>query len=154
MSQHFATLRRRPLNYVLWTLQVLLALLFLWAGGFKLVATLEQMAGPVSLPGPFLRFLGIAEVLGGLGLILPAALRIRPMLTPLAALGLVVIMTGAVVITWPAGGLGMAAIPLVTGLLLVLVGWGRWKLVPVRKRGEQAAAVPEERTGALAGAEE
>lgn len=127
---------RRPITYVLWTIQILLALLFIWAGGFKLVAPIEKLAGPVALPGLFLRFIGLAELLGGLGLILPAALRIRPGLTPLAAAGLVVIMIGATVITL-LGGLGaMALMPLVTGLLAAFVAYGRWRLAPIRGRSD------------------
>ena len=67
--------RRSTLNIVLWIVQVLLALLFIWAGGMKLVLPLEKLAGPVALPGAFVRFIGVAELLGGLGLILPALLR-------------------------------------------------------------------------------
>src|SRR5205809_2082144 len=87
----------------LWIVQSLLALLFFFAGGMKLVLPLEQLTGPITLPGPFLRFIGVAEVLGALGLILPALLRIRPGLTPLAAVGLVVIMVGATVLMLAAG---------------------------------------------------
>jgi hypothetical protein len=77
------------MTYALWVVQGLLALLFLWAGGIKLVLPLEELTGPVPIPGLFLRFIGVAEVLGALGLILPGLLRIRPGLTPLAATGLV-----------------------------------------------------------------
>jgi hypothetical protein len=127
--------RRSALNIVLWVIQVLLALLFVWAGGMKLVLPLEKLAGPVELPGLFLRFIGVAELLGGLGLILPGLLRIRPALTPLAAAGLVIIMIGAVGITF-AGGLsaGMALIPGVTGLLAAFVAYGRWRLAPIRSK--------------------
>jgi uncharacterized membrane protein YphA (DoxX/SURF4 family) len=126
--------RRKPITYVLWTIQILLALLFIWGGAFKLVAPIEKLAGPVALPGLFLRFIGLAELLGGLGLILPAALRIKPILTPLAAAGLVIIMIGATVITLM-GGLGaMALIPLVTGLLAAFVAYGRWRLAPISPR--------------------
>jgi len=96
--------RRSTLNIVLWVVQVLLGLLFLWAGGMKLVLPLEKLAGPVHLPGLFLRFIGVAELLGGIGLILPGLLRIRPGLTPWAAAGLVIIMIGAVGITLASGG--------------------------------------------------
>lgn len=127
--------RRSTLNVVLWIVQVLLALLFIWAGGMKLVLPLEKLAGPVALPGAFVRFIGVAELLGGLGLILPALLRIRPGLTPLAAAGLVIIMIGAVVITFVGGvGLGLAVIPAVTGLLAAFVAWGRWRLAPIRPK--------------------
>lgn len=113
--------------FALWIVQVLLALLFLWAGGIKLVLPLEKLAGPVQLPGLFLRIIGVAEVLGALGLILPGLLRIRPGLTPLAATGLVIIMIGAVAITLMAGDVVMALVPLVVGLLAAFVAYGRWR---------------------------
>ena len=126
--------RRSALNIGLWVVQVLLALLFLWGGGMKLVLPLEKLAGPVQLPGLFLRFIGVAEVLGGLGLILPGLLRIRPILTSWAAAGLVIIMVGAVVITILGGGGAMALIPGVTGLLAAFVAYGRWRLAPLGSR--------------------
>src|SRR5207249_8754451 len=96
--------RRKPtMNAALWIAQVLLALLFLFAGGIKLVLPLEALKGPVPLPGLFLRFLGVCEVLGAIGLVLPGLLRIRPGLTALAAAGLVIIMIGATTITLASG---------------------------------------------------
>lgn len=127
--------KRSALNIALWVVQVLLALLFLWAGGMKLVLPLEKLAGPVALPGLFVRFIGVAEVLGGLGLLLPGLLRIRPILTSWAAAGLVIIMVGAVVITLLGGvGVGLALIPGVTGLLAAFVAYGRWRLAPLAAR--------------------
>ncbi|MES1243850.1 MAG: DoxX family protein [Acidobacteriota bacterium] len=124
--------KRSGLNIALWVVQVLLALLFLWAGGMKLVLPLEKLAGPVHLPGLFVRFIGVAEGLGGLGLLLPGLLRIRPILTVWAAAGLVIIMIGAVAITVQGGGgAGMALIPGVTGLLAAFVAYGRWRLAPL-----------------------
>jgi hypothetical protein len=127
--------RSQIMTYVLWIVQVLLALLFLFAGGTKLVLPIEAMQGPVALPGLFIRFIGVAEVLGGLGLILPALLRIKPGLTPLAAAGLIIIMIGATTITL-VGGLGavMALVPFVAGLLAAFVAYGRWRLAPIRGR--------------------
>jgi hypothetical protein len=110
----------------LWIVQGLLALLFLFAGGMKLVLPLEALKCPVVLPGPFIRFIGVAEVLGALGLILPGLLRIRPGLTPLAAAGLVLIMIGAMVVTVAGGQLVPALIPVVVGLLAAFVAYGRW----------------------------
>ncbi|MEA2562265.1 MAG: hypothetical protein QOH06_3769 [Acidobacteriota bacterium] len=126
--------RRSTLNIVLWIVQVLLALLFIWAGSMKLVLPLEKLAGPVALPGALVRFIGVAELLGGLGLILPSLLRIRPGLTPLAAAGLVIIMIGAVIITLVGGGIGLAVIPGVTGLLAAFVAYGRWRLAPIHSK--------------------
>ena len=76
---------------------------------------------PVPLPGLFLRFIGVAEVLGAIGLILPGLLRIRPGLTPLAAAGLAIIMIGATVITLAIGDVAPALIPLTVGLLAAFV---------------------------------
>ena len=126
------------MTYVLWIVQGLLALLFLFTGGIKLVLPIEVMTEqmPVPLPGPFLRFLGVAEVLGAVGLILPWLLGIRPGLTPLAAAGLVIIMTGAMVLTLAGvvpGGVAGALIPLVVGLLSAFVAYGRWRLTPHRE---------------------
>ena len=116
-------------NVMLWTVQGLLAVLFLFAGVSKLVLPLDQMAGPVALPGFFLRFLGVAETLGAIGLILPGLLKIRPALTPVAAAGLVVIMIGATVITGIGGPAAMALIPLAVGLLAGTVAYGRRELL-------------------------
>src|SRR3989449_7240614 len=120
------------MNVALWIVQGLLAAVFLLAGGAKLVLPLDQMAGPVALPGWFLRFLGVAEVLGALGLILPGLLRIRPGLTPLAAAGLVIVMIGATVVTWGGGMVAVALMNLVVALLAAFVAYGRWRLAPQR----------------------
>ena len=127
------------MNIVLWIIQVLLALLFLFAGGTKLVLPMDvltAMGSPnqVHLPGLLIRFIGVCEVLGALGLILPGLFRIKPSLTPLAAAGLVIIMIGAVVLTIMGDGIAPALLPLVVGLLLALVAYGRWRLVPLAAR--------------------
>jgi DoxX-like protein len=114
-------------NKTLWTVQGLLALLFLFAGGMKLVMPLEGMGGPVALPGSFIRFIGVAEVLGAVGLILPGLLRIKRLLTPVAASGLVIIMAGATVITMMGGAVAPALFPLLVGLLLASIAYGRWQ---------------------------
>lgn len=124
------------MNIALWILQVLLALMFLFAGGTKLVLSPEVMASmgspnQVHLPGLFLKFLGVVEVLGALGLILPGLFRTRTELTPLAALGLFIIMIGAVVLTIMGDGVGAAVVPFIVGLLCAFVAYGRWKLRPL-----------------------
>ena len=130
------------MTYALWIVQGLLALLFLWAGGIKLVLPLEKLTGPVQVPGLFLRFIGVAEVLGAIGLILPGLLRIRPGLTPLAASGLVFIMIGATVLTLAGGDVALALIPLLVGLLSAFVAYGRWRLAPHRGSSHSSVLRP------------
>ena len=117
----------RKTSILLWTVQVLLAALFLLAGGMKLVSPIAALTQQVALPGPFLRFIGVAEVLGALGLVLPGLLHIRTGLTPLAAAGLVIIMAGAVGVTMATMGAGQAVVPGVVGVLAAGVGVGRWR---------------------------
>lgn len=118
------------MNILLWIIQILLALLFLFAGGTKLWMSMEQMQAmgspnQVHLPELFIRFIGVVEVLGALGLVLPGAFRIRKGLTALAATGLLIIMIGAVIITIAGDGIAMAITPLIVGLLCAFVAWGR-----------------------------
>ncbi len=115
----------RTENVLLWTLQVLLAAMFLFAGVMKLVTPAETLQAQSPLPVAFLQFIGVAEVLGALGLVLPMALRIRPVLTPLAAAGLTIIMAGATVVTLLSPQAAAAPIPLVVGLLTALVAYRR-----------------------------
>jgi DoxX-like protein len=112
----------------LWAIQGVLAALFLFAGGLKLILPLDQMAGPVALPGPFLRFIGVSEVLGAIGLILPGLLHIKPGLTLVAASGLAIIMIGATVVTMGGGSLAPALVPAAVGLLTISVAYGRASL--------------------------
>ena len=122
------------MTYALWIVQGLLALLFLFAGVMKLLMPMEELAKEAGMPGPFLRFIAVVEVLGAIGLILPGLLRIRPGLTPLAAAGLVIIMIGATVTSFVSGGVVMALMPLVVGLLAAFVAYGRWRVIPHRRR--------------------
>ena len=120
------------MNILLWIIQILLALLFLFAGGTKLVLPMDVLMAQASpnaivLPGWFIRFIGAVEVLGALGLILPGVLRRHQHLIPLAALGLTIVMIGAVVVTTMGDGFKMAIPPLVVGLLCAFVAYGRWK---------------------------
>ena len=118
------------MNIALWIAQGLLAAIFLFAGGMKLVLPVEEMTKQLPLPGLFLRFIAVCEVLGAIGVILPWLLGIRPGLTPLAAAGLVIIMIGATVLTLATSGIAMAPIPLVVGILAAFIAYGRWRLAP------------------------
>src|SRR3989442_12000726 len=120
------------MTYALWIIQGLLALLFVFAGGFKLFMPIEELVKETGMPGPFMRFISVAELLGGIGLIMPGLLRIRPSLTPLAAAGLVIVMIGATVLTLGKGGVAPALAPLAVGPLLGLRAYGRRRPAPVQ----------------------
>jgi uncharacterized membrane protein YphA (DoxX/SURF4 family) len=122
-------------SYVLWFVQALLALAlalaFVFAGSLKLVMPLDALTAQLPMPGLFIRFVGVAELLGGLGLVLPGLLRIHPSLTPLAAIELVHIMLAATILTLALGGDPvLSLIPLFVGVLAAFVAYGRWRLSP------------------------
>ena len=119
------------MTYALWFVQVVLALLFLSAGGAKLVVPVEALGMPFQLPAMFVHFVGVCEVLGALGLILPGVLRIRTQLTSLAALGLVTIMFGATMFT-PPDQPQLVVVPVGVGVLAACVAYGRWRVAPLR----------------------
>ncbi len=125
------------MNWILWIVQALLALLFLFTGGMKLILPVEEMTQQIPMPGAFLRFIGVAQVLGAIGLVVPGLTRIRPGLTPLAAAGLVIIMIGATVVTLLEKDPAVALMPLVVGVLAAFVAYGRWRLAPQPGRAER-----------------
>ena len=109
----------------LWIAQSVLAAIFLFAGSMKLLMPAAELAAQSHMPGAFIKFIGVCETAGALGLILPGLFRIQERLTPLAALGLVIIMTGAVVTTLVQGQGPAAVIPAVVGLIAAYVARGR-----------------------------
>lgn len=117
--------RQRRIGAALWVLQVLLAALFLFAGGFKLLVPASAFAGKTTIAIPFLRFIGVVEITGALGLILPGLFRVRTGLTPLAAAGLVLVMMGATGATVATAPLAMGAFPFTVGILAAVVAVGR-----------------------------
>ncbi len=126
----------RKLSAAVWIVQGLLAVVFLFTGLMKLTAPIEMLTAQVPLPAAFVRFLGLAETLGAIGLILPGLLRIRTGLTPLAASGLVIIMAGATVLTPTLLGMDviMALPNVVIGALAAAIAYTRWQLAPLKGR--------------------
>lgn len=114
------------MNILLWVIQILLGALFVFSGVMKFQMPYEKMIeGPaLDFPHWFLLFIGGCEILGGVGLVLPWATKIKPGLTPLAAWLLVIIMIGAVVSGYFVG-IPFMILPFVTGLLLVLIATKR-----------------------------
>jgi hypothetical protein len=122
--------RRNRANLWLWIVQVLLAIVFLFTGGSKMAMSREALTAQSHLPGSFMKFIGVCEILGALGLILPGLLHVRPRLTLLAAACLVVIMIGAIVSTAILFPVALP-LPVIVGLLTAFVAYGRWRLAPL-----------------------
>ena len=125
--------RERMRSVTLWIMQGALALLFLLAGGSKVLLPTNLLLAQMALPLPiwFFRVIGVIEVAGALGLILPGLTRIKPGLTPLAAAGLALEMVGATIVTVIAQGVAPALFPLIVGLLAAFVAYGcgyQWRL--------------------------
>jgi uncharacterized membrane protein len=118
------------MNRMLGIIQILLALLFLFSGVAKFIVPADQMTQgmPAWISIPFLHFIGVCEVLGAIGLILPSLVHIKPGLTPLAAACLTIIVIGATVVTAMGGMYATALLPLAATLLSAFVAYGRWRL--------------------------
>ena len=121
----------KNLNRALWAAQILVALVFAFAGSVKFMMPPEKMQqGSVILPLAFIYFIGVCECLGALGMILPGLTRIRTELTPLAASGLTIIMIGATAVTI-IGGMPGAFVPAVIGIITSWIAYTRTRIAPL-----------------------
>jgi putative oxidoreductase len=125
------------LHILLWVVQVLLACAFGMAGVMKSTQPVDVLvqngiAWAGQVPLLMLRCIGISELLGAIGLILPAATKIKPWLTPLAALGLLTIMILAMAFHLSRGEAQALPVNMVLGGLAAFVAWGRTKKAPIR----------------------
>lgn len=131
------------MNVGLWVLQILLGLFMAVASGVpKLIVPVELLPMPIPIPGPLLVFVGVAEIAGGLGLILPGLFKIRPGLTPLAAAGLGLVAIGGMAYQLAAGEPGNAVFALAIVVLCAVVGYGRWQVAPHRARSRRPVLLP------------
>jgi uncharacterized membrane protein YphA (DoxX/SURF4 family) len=122
----------RTTNRLLWAAQTLTAILFLFAGSMKFIMPADKMQqGPIVFPLAFLYFIGICECLGALGLVLPGLLRIRTALTPLAAVGLTIIMIGATAVSILGMGALAGIFPAVVGVVTAGIAYGRTRVAPL-----------------------
>jgi putative oxidoreductase len=123
---------------VLWVVQVLLSLFSLAAGwnhGLRPLAdTIHSSPWAADLPVALVRFIGFAELTAGVGLVLPAATRIMPNLTPVAAVGLAIIMGLAIPFHIMRGEANVIALHTVVVAFCVFVAWGRFRRAPIRRR--------------------
>lgn len=128
----------KSLHYGLWVAQLLLGVAFLMAGLMKATTPIADLAAKMAwvpgTPEALVRFIGVSELLGGLGLILPAATRIQPKLTPIAAAALTVVMVLAAGLHVMRGELGVLPVNVVLGGLAAFVAWGRFTKAPIAAR--------------------
>ena len=119
-------------NQLLWTAQILVALLFIFAGSMKFIMPADKMQqGPIVFSIAFYHFIGICECLGALGLVLPGLTRIQTWLTPVAAGGLTIIMIGATTVTVLSMGSAAAILPAVVGVLTTWIAYARTNVAPL-----------------------
>lgn len=126
-------------NIGLWAAQVLLALFYFYAGFNKVSQPIEALAAMnmgfvLVVPEWLTRLIGVAELLGAIGLILPALTRIMPRLTPLAALGLSAIQVLAILLHASRGELAVLPLNAVLIALSLFVLWGRERKAPITAR--------------------
>lgn len=125
----------KGMHISLWVVQVLLAVMFLMSGIMKATMPIEKLSAMMpwtgSVPSAMVRFIGIAELLGGIGLLLPSLLRIKPQLTVWAAVGLVTILLLSIPFHISRDETPMIGMNAMFMLLAVFVVWGRWKKAPI-----------------------
>jgi len=131
-------------NVILWIAQVLVAGMFLMVGLMKTFTPLQELSKimPMAAEMPLLtRFIGLSELAGGLGLLLPAALRIRPQLTVLAAAALGFVMVLALIYHLVRGEFSAIGTNIVLGVVAVFIAWGRYTKAPIASRSEQVHSI-------------
>jgi uncharacterized membrane protein YphA (DoxX/SURF4 family) len=123
------------MSILLWVLQVLLAVQFLFHGWIMLFPPAELVDIINAQFAPWFRiFVGVTESLGALGLILPGVTRILPWLIPLASVGLMIVAGSAAVLHLSRGEIGSAITTAVLFVLLAFVAYMRWKVKPILPR--------------------
>jgi uncharacterized membrane protein YphA (DoxX/SURF4 family) len=129
----------KALHYALWGVQLLLGLMFTMAGLMKATKPIAELAPQIPwtavVPVALTRFIGVSELAGGIGVLLPALTRILPRLTGVAAAGLTLVMILATGFHIVRGEFGAVPITVVLGGLAAFVAWGRLVKVPIQPRG-------------------
>ncbi|GAB2793175.1 DoxX family protein [Rhabdobacter roseus] len=125
----------KVLHISLWVAQVLLALGLLYGGSMKLFQPADTLAAQwpwtAQVPLSLVKLTGVVDFLGAAGLLLPAWLRIRPALTPVAALGVLVLMLCAILFHVVRGEVAVIGINVFFAVLAAWVAWGRFRKVPL-----------------------
>ena len=135
MKQQQQQQRSKVLHITLWIAQVLLAAMFLMSGFMKVAQPIDQLSKMLpwaaQVPETLVRFIGVAEILGAVGLILPSLLRIQPKLTPIAAIGLGLVMLFAIAFHVSRGETPVIGMNFVLIAIAAFIAWGRFKKAPI-----------------------
>jgi uncharacterized membrane protein YphA (DoxX/SURF4 family) len=138
LSAEMPSSSRTWLNVGLWAAQALLALAFCLFGFMKLTTPLPELAKTLKsvaqLPELYVRALGLIDILGGIGVLLPAITRIQPRLTVLAALGCVALQVCAIIFHASRGEFGVLPLNFILISLAAFILWGRARMVPIAPR--------------------
>jgi putative oxidoreductase len=135
------------MNILLWILQILLGAVFLWHGLLYLFPPTELIETMNAQIAVWVRiFIGIAEILAAIGLILPSLTRILPWLTSLAATGLMIVTASATVFHVSRGEMGIAIMPIVLFVLVSFVAYRRWKVQAILPRDTMTPQAPKQHT--------
>jgi uncharacterized membrane protein YphA (DoxX/SURF4 family) len=125
----------KTLNTALWAAQIFLAVVFFITGAGKLFLPMENLYALIPWTKDFnslpVRLIGFSEIIGSLGLILPSLLRIKPLLTPLAATGIAVVMLLAIFFNISMGETSVLGINIILFLIAIFVAWGRFTRSPI-----------------------
>jgi uncharacterized membrane protein YphA (DoxX/SURF4 family) len=128
----------KGLNIALWVVQLLLVAMFLMAGASKLLQPISELAKMLpwvtSVSEGLVRFIGLSELLGGMGLLLPSILRIKPILTPYASIGLAVVMLLASIFHITRGEYSAIGMNFFLMAFTLFVAWGRMKKAPISSK--------------------
>ena len=128
----------KTINILLWIAQTLLAVSFIWTAMLKLFQPIEQLSamwpwtGQVSVA--FLKFTGVIDLLSGIGIILPALLRIKPVLTPVTAIGIIILMISAGIFHISRGEASVIGVNIVFAIIAAFIAWGRFLKAPISQK--------------------
>lgn len=125
----------KAMNTALWIAQLILAAGFVWAAVMKVCQPVEKLAAmwpwAGQVPAALVKFTGFIDLLGGIGLVLPALTRIKPMLTPITALGVILLMICASVFHIVRGEASVIGVNVFFAIIAIFIAWGRFKKVPI-----------------------
>ncbi|GAB4019349.1 DoxX family protein [Spirosoma koreense] len=128
----------KVLDRILWIVQLILAVSLLWAAAMKWFQPIDKLSAMWpwvgQVPSALVKFTGLVDFLGAFGLVLPAWLRIKPQLTPLAAVGIIALMIIASIFHSLRGEASVIGVNIVFALMAAFVAWGRFRKVPISSK--------------------